>query len=156
MGLCMSSENKNKRKTNLNGIRSVTVYINNRISSNFQQNMGVVPSKKLDEITQEQFDKTINIINDALTIYLDYLGGIKKINELFDEVEKIKKITFHEILQNQFTIGTLKDILNQMKYGKTFIESNINEINKTERMKDRQIELPDLTIPYVQFANLMN
>lgn len=156
MGLCMSSENKNKRKTNLNGIRSVTVYINNRISSNFQQNMGVVPSKKLDEITQEQFDKTINIINDALTIYLDYLGGIKKINELFDEVEKIKKITFYEILQNQFTIGTLKNILNQMKYGKTFIESNINEINKTERMKDRQIELPDLTIPYVQFANLMN
>jgi len=118
--------------------------------------MGVVPSKKLDEITQEQFDKTINIINDALTIYLDYLGGIKKINELFDEVEKIKKITFYEILQNQFTIGTLKYILNQMKYGKTFIESNINEINKTERMKDRQIELPDLTIPYVQFANLMN
>jgi hypothetical protein len=118
--------------------------------------MDVVPSKKLDEITQEQFDKTINIINNALTIYLDYLGGIKKINELFDEVEKIKKITFHEIIQVQFTIGTLKDILNQMKYGKTFIESNINEINKTERMKDRQIELPDLTIPYVQFANLIN
>ncbi len=152
----MSSENKNKRKTNLGGIRNVVVYINNRISSNFQENMGVVPSKKLDEITQEQFDKTIKIINDALTIYLDYLGGIKKINELFDEVQKIKKITFHEILQYQFTIGTLKDILNQMKYGKTFIESNINEINKTERMKDRQIELPDLTIPYVQFANLIN